>query len=113
MRKADLTKNHRWFEGVVFRYDDYLNRLLNARRVVRAHDKKEIAEGTVLKLCAYWESFVDRELLDCVNIDSTKLAAYLELKLPKHLKRALCRAIVFGDRFLDFRSIGNLKDFAN
>jgi len=112
MRKADLRKNHKWFEAVIRRYEDSMNRLLSAKRVVRQQDKKDIAEATLLKLCAYWESFVDHELLDCVNIDSSKLRDHLDARLPRNLNRELCRAILFGDGYLDFKSVGALKGYA-
>lgn len=112
MRKADLRKNHKWFEGIVTRHEKSLKRLMNAKRVVRRQDKREIAEATSLKLCAYWESFVDHELLDCVNVNSTKLQQHLDVKLPRNLNRGLCRAILFGDEYLDFQSIGALKGYA-
>jgi len=112
VRKADLRKNHISFEGSVRRYEDFSNRLLSAQRVVRKQDKKEIAEATLLKLCALWESFVDHELLDCLNINSTKLSQYLDVKLPRNLNRKLCQAILFREGYLDFKNVGSLKGFA-
>src|SRR3990170_2242080 len=111
MRKADLQKNHQWFEGVLDRYRDFSGRLLRARRNVRRQDKKEIVEATALKLCAYWESFVDQELLDCVNINSSKLAEWLDVK-PTNLNIEMSRAILFREGYLDFKSVGALKAFA-
>ncbi len=112
MRKADLGKNHEWFEGGIRRHEDFSKRLLNAQRVVRKQDKREIAEATLLKLCALWESFVDHELLDCLNINSTKLSKYLDVKLPRNLNRKLCQAILFREGYLDFKNVGSLKGFA-
>jgi len=112
MRKADLSKNHQKFESTLVDYANYLDRLLNALRVVRPHDKKEIAEGAFLKLCARWESFVDEELVDCVNIDCSKLADFVDAQLPKNLSLDMCRAIIFRGGYLDFRSVAQLKEFA-
>jgi len=113
MRKADLRKNHEKFESAISRYADLLARLLPAQRVVRTvGDKREIAEGALLKLCSHWEAFIVEELVDCVNIDSSALGNYLGLSLPKHLSRDLCEAILMRDGYLDFRSIGDLKGTA-
>ena len=112
MRKADLTKNHDWFDGAIHRYEDFSRRLLNAQRVVRRQDKKETAEATLLKLCALWESFVDHELLDCLNINSSRLSKFLDVKLPRNLNRKLCKAILFRERYLDFKNVGSVKGFA-
>jgi hypothetical protein len=113
MRKADLRKNHEAFEEVLRRYRDFLGRMLGARRVVRTgEDKREIAESALLRICAYWESFVVAEFVDCLNIDSSRLAEHLGVLLPKHLPLSLCEAILLRDGYFDFRSVDDLKSRA-
>jgi len=113
MRKADLRKNHEAFEEVLRRYGDFLGRMLGARRVVRAaEDKREITESALLRICAYWESLVVAEFVDCLNIDSSRLAEHLGVVLPKHLSLSLCEAILLRDGYFDFRSVGDLKSRA-
>ncbi len=112
MRKADLRKNHREFDGILGWYAEFLERVLLARRVLRAQDKREIAESVLLRLCAYWESFVEKELVDCANIDCSRLAERVGVTLPKHLTLAMCEAILVGRRYLNWRSIGELKGLA-
>lgn len=112
MKKADLRKNHLWFEGQVMYYDDFFNRTINAQKVLTLGDKREIAESSLLRLCAYWESFVDQELVDCSNINCSQLQAYVGVRLPKHLSIAMCEAILFGRGYLSFRSVGDTKGVA-
>jgi len=112
MRKADLRKNHHEFDGILGWYAEFLTRVLRAKRVVRAQDKREIAESVLLRLCAYWESFVEKELVDCANIDCAQLAKYTGVQLPKHLSIAMCEAILMGGRYLNWRSVGELKSLA-
>jgi len=111
MNKADLRNNHRQFERHVERSEDFATRLLAAERVVRLEDKQRIAEATILRLSSYWEWFIDQELLDCININSRRLAQYLEVK-HKHLNIEMCRAILFRGGYLDFRSVQAAKRFA-
>ncbi|MEJ2336702.1 MAG: hypothetical protein P8Y26_13885, partial [Gemmatimonadales bacterium] len=52
-------------------------------------------------------------LVDCVNVDHSKLTEFLGVTIPRHPTRNLCEAILFGGRYLDFRSFGELKGFSN
>jgi len=112
MRKADLKKNHAWFEEKLAYYDDFFARTINAKQVLNTSDKREIAESSLLRLCAYWEAFVGEELVDCVNIDGSKLGEFVGTQLPQQLSLAMCEAILFRERYLDFRSVGEIKGFA-
>jgi hypothetical protein len=113
LRKADLKKNHQAFEGTMDLYINFLDRILQAKHVVGSEkDKREIAESCLLRFCAHWESFADEELVDCANIDSSRLSNFTGVKLPKNLSKAVCQAILFGGTYRDFKSVGALKDFA-
>ena len=50
--------------------------------------------------------------MDCTNIDCSQLAAHVDATLPQHLTLAMCQAILFGGRYSDFRSVGDLRGFA-
>jgi len=112
MRKADLEKNHDWFEEDMAWLTYYLGRMITARRVVRATDKIEIVESSIIRICALWEAFVEEELIDCLNLDCSKFSEQLKLDLPKHLNRSLCEAILIGHRYLDFKSVDDIKSLA-
>lgn len=112
MRKADLKKNHDEFEDDMRWYIDFLSRMLVAQRVVQYEDKIEILESLVIRLCALWEAFVEGEMIDCLNIDSSRCREELKLRLPNHLSRDLCEAILIGHGYLDFRSVSDIKGFA-
>ena len=114
MRKADLAKNHEDFEGDMAWYINFLIRTLRAEGVIGTReDKIEIVESSIIRICALWEAFVEGELIDCLNLDSTKLSEDLKLDLPKHLSRSLCEAILIGRGYLDFKSVGDIKGFAS
>jgi len=112
MRKADLLKNHEGFDNAVGRYRDFMQKIINAQRVVAsAQEKRDMAESVLIRLCANWESFVDGHLVDCVNRDYSKLSEFFGVTIPSNPSRNLCHALLFGDTYRDFRSFGDLKGF--
>ena len=116
MRKADLTKNHDWFEQELIRVYDFLNRVKEPKLVIKGlldkYDPYEITESSIVRICAIWESFVEEELVDCLNLDCSKFSEYLRLDLPKDMNKNMCSAILLGDRYLDF-GIDNIKHRAD
>ena len=113
MRKADLKHNHRLLDESVARYRAFLERIIAAQRVISSiQEKRDIAESVLLRLCANWESFVDEHLVDCVNVDPSRLEEFLGVLPPTHPSKNLCTALIYGDRYRDFRGFGELKGFS-
>lgn len=112
MRKSDLKKNHQQFDTAISRYRQFIDKIINAQRVVStAQEKRDIAESVMLRLCAIWEYFIDEHLIDCVNCDHSKLNEHLGVSISPNPSKDLCQALVFGDGYKDFRSFGDLKGF--
>ncbi len=112
MRKSDLPKNHDPFDEAVARYAAFMEKAINAQRVIStAQEKRDLAESVLLRLCAHWERFVDEHLVDCVNCDSAKLSDFFGVTIPAHPKKGLCQALLFGDGYRDFRDFGALIGF--
>ena len=110
MRKSDLKKNHIPFDAAVARYRGFIDKIINAQRVVStAEEKRDIAESVLLRLCAHWGSFVDAHLVGCVNRDPTRLSQYFSVSIPDHPSRDLCHALIIGASYIDFSSFGDLK----
>jgi hypothetical protein len=58
MRKADLKKNHASFDTAVARYRGFMEKIINAQRVITtAQEKRDIAESVLIRLCANWFRF--------------------------------------------------------
>lgn len=77
MRRADLRRNHDRLDEAVGPYRAFRQRIVAAQRVIRRQaEKRDIAESVLLRLCAYWESFVDEHLVDCINVDHSMLSEY-------------------------------------
>ncbi len=112
MRKSNLKQNHVGFDIAVIRYRAFMDKIINAQRVIsNAEEKRDIAESVLLRLCAVWERFVDEHLVDCVNCDHTQLSKHFAVKIPEHPSWNLCHALIIGSSYTDFRSFGDLKGF--
>lgn len=112
MRKADLLRNHETFEAALARYRVFAEKVIQAQRVIStAAEKRDLAESTLLRVCAQWERFVDEHIVDCVNRDHSKLREYFSVAIPPNPSWDLCHALIIGAKYLDFRSIGDLINF--
>jgi len=112
MRKADLEKNHILFDQAVARYRRFMQKIINAQRVVGgAQEKRDIAESVLIRLCANWESFVDSHLVGCVNRDHRKLSRFFGVTISSNPTWDMCHALIFGEKYRDFHSFGDLKGF--
>ena len=113
MRKADLKKNHVTFDEAVARYRGFMDKIINAQRVIStAEEKRDVAESVLLRLCAHWERFIDEHLVDCVNRDHTKLSEHFSVSIPEHPSWDLCHALIIGSSYTDFAGFGALKGFS-
>lgn len=113
MRKSDLRHNHGPFDEALGRYRTFMQKVIDAQRVVStAVEKRDLAESVLLRLCAQWEAFVDEHLVDCVNRDHSNLNTFFGATIPKHPSKDLCQALLYGDTYRDFKSFGDLKGFS-
>jgi hypothetical protein len=112
MRKADFATNHKEFDSWILWYMEMMQRLIDARRIVRtSFEKRELIEALVLRVSARWEMLAIRDIVTSLNRDSSQYAAALGLRLRRHLSHDECRAIFCGHRYVDFRSVGELRAF--
>ena len=89
-----------------------MDKIINAQRVIStAVEKRDIAESALLRLCAYWERFVDHHLVACVNCDHSQLSDHFAVSIPPHPSWDLCHALIIGVGYTDFRSFGDLKGY--
>lgn len=113
MRKSDLAVNHRNLDSELAWYRTFMLKVVEAKRVINTIiEKRNIAESVLLRVLANWESFVDEQLIDCINIDTSKLSSFLGVPMPAHITKNMCEAILFGGGYRDFPSYGALKGFS-
>jgi hypothetical protein len=112
VRKSNLKKNHGSLDSAIARYRAFMDKIVNAQRVIStAEEKRDIAESVLLRLCAYWERFIDEHLVDCVNRDHTNLSKHFAVTIPDNPSWDLCHALIIGAAYRDFRSFGDLKGY--
>jgi len=112
MRKADFNKNHASFDDWLLWYGDFLKRIIEAKRVIGSRfEKSELVEALVLRCAARWEVLVTEDIITSLNRDSSAYAEALDLRLRAHLSRDECKAMLLGQRYLDFRSVQELIGF--
>lgn len=88
----------------------FLTRIYNAKTVVGSQrEKTEIFEAFVFKICATWEMFIENLLIDCLTRDTSQYAKYTGYELPRQLTRNVCKAIVFGTGYPNYKSVSHLK----
>lgn len=112
MRKIDFEKNHIEFEDWIIWYGNFLQKLIEAKKVVKTKfEKLELIEALVLRCAVRWEVLVEDDIITSLNRDSSVYANNLGLHLRKHLTRDESEAIIIGPRYLDFKSVNNINSF--
>jgi len=113
MNKANFKPNHEEFVAWMMTYAELMKRLVEAKRVVRNRfEKLEIVEAFVLRCAVRWELLVVTDMLTSLNRDSSKYASTLGLRLRKHLSYDECKAVLYGPRYLDFKSVDDILSFS-
>lgn len=112
MRKCDFVSNHAEFCTWIEWYGDFLARLVAARRVIRnKFEKLELIEAFVLRTAVRWEVLLSADIVASLNRDASRYAEALGLRLRKHLTRDECKAMLFGQRYIDFRNVDDARAF--
>jgi hypothetical protein len=112
MRKAAFITPHTEFVNWVLWYGDFLQRAVEAKRVVRTRfEKRELVEALVLRCAVRWEVLVTQDIIASLNRDSSAYATALGLRLRKHLSNDECKAMFMGHRYVDFRSVDDVRGF--
>lgn len=113
MKKSSFQKNHDDFEMWLYIYADLIDGILRAKRVIRdKNDKFELVEALMLRIASLWDMLVEEDLIDALNKDPSKYAEELQLRLRKQYSRDECEALLVGTRYLDFKSVEQVQDFA-
>ena len=114
MKFKTILKNHTEFELAVEEIIRYaLERILIdlPKQNITIRERDILIDAFILKLCALWESFLEKEILLCVSLDPRNLIATMELNKSKRLDIKLIRAILFSDSYKNFRDVDRLIAF--
>jgi len=114
MRFTTIVRNHTEFEEAVEKIIQYaLERIIieQPKEKITVRGRDILVDAFMLKLCALWESFLEKEIVLCVSLDPRNLIATMELNKSKHLDIKLIRAILFSDKYMSFQDINRLIAF--
>lgn len=122
MGKYSLKAEFDRFFVLINEYTDLLLKIFEAKRVVippqkkkeiltvmLPSEKKQIHEAFVLKTYVAWEVLVENLFVECLSRDPSQYAKYKAIKLPKRLARDVCRGLISGLGYFDFKDTGDLK----
>ena len=79
------------------------------RTVISLREKRDLFEAYVFRIFANWEILVQTLLVDCLNRDTARYSEFTGFEIRKHVSRAMCKAMIMGTRYVDFRSTDHLK----
>jgi hypothetical protein len=116
--KSDFSK----FFSAMAQYTDLLLKITEAKKIVvppekekeiytklLVSEKRQIHEAFVLKMYVAWELLVENVFIECLYRDPSGYARHKMLALPVKLTRDICRGLVSGLGYFDFRNTDDLK----
>jgi hypothetical protein len=122
MPKSSLKSEFDDFFIRINEYTDLLFKIFEAKEVIippekkreilveiLLSEKKHIHEAFVLKIYVAWEVLVENLLVECLSRDPSKYAEHKTIKLPKRLTKDVCRGLISGLGYFDFKDTGDLK----
>jgi len=74
-------------------------------------EKNILLESLLLRSCAYWENFLEKEIIILISLNSDKFKLNMELPSDIKLNLKLIRAILYGDEYRDFHDITHSKSY--
>lgn len=115
MSIKNLNKNHRNFESNIKDLIRYGLELVSKSTFHKTEGsskfKKILLEALLLRTCAHWENFIEKELVILSYLDSTNFKKHMELPENTKLNLKLIRAILYADNYKDYHDIAQHKKY--
>ncbi len=89
-------------------YIDLLNKVSEVKRLFNTKEKIEIAEAFVLKILLTWEILCEELLVDSFKSNTQNFQTLTQLRFSKRITGDLSKAIIEGERYMDFRGFDDL-----
>ena len=122
MPKSSYKSQFDSFFNSIVQYTDLLLKIFEAKEVVippekkkeilaeiLPSEKKQIHEAFVLKIYVAWEVLVEDLFIECLSRDPSKYAEHKGIRLAKKLTKDVCRGLISGLGYFDFKDTGDLK----
>ncbi len=101
-----IIKHHKNFEREIELLIKYgLEILKNENK--KKEEKAMLIESLLLRSCAYWESFIEEEIVYLTDLDTKSLVYKMGLPEKTKLNLKLIRALIFSDTYKNFFNISN------
>lgn len=75
------------------------------------HLQEMLLESFLLRSCAYWEQFLEKEIILLIRKKSEYFKRYYDLPKGTPVNMNLIRAILLGDKYKDFHDLQSLKSY--
>lgn len=112
MSKNIILKNHVQLEQNIEESIKYGLKLIELEtELLNSGEKTIVIEGLLLRACAYWEKFLEAEVIYLIEMDKSKLIEELELPCNSVLSRKIIKSILFSNVYRDFHDIEKSKTF--
>jgi hypothetical protein len=114
MNTRSVIKNHHTFEKTIehiIRYAQEIIADVPYQKVLASKEKEMLLESLLLRACALWESFIEREIIFLTSLDPSQLIKKFCLPVKRSLNIKLIRAIIFSDSFRDFHDLDRSMTF--
>src|SRR4030042_3433314 len=99
-----IFKNHTQFESTIeniIRYAQDIIADLPYKKKMPTNEKKMLIEALLLRACALWENFIEKEVVLLIGLDPGKLLIEFDLPKSTDFNNKIIRAIIFSDHYRD------------
>ena len=116
MSIKSIKKNHLDFEEnvkelIMYGMGFIINDFNKTKSKMSRKEKTILIESLLLRSCAHWEKFLEKEIILLIDLKKDKFIKYYELTPKTNLNLKLIRVILYGDKYLDFHDIEHHKSF--
>ena len=115
MSIKSILKNHQILEEDIERIIRYglsiIDKKSKRSNFFNVDEKNVIIEGLLLRACATWERFLEKEIIYLVDMDKSMLLEEFELPSNTKLNQKIIKAILFSTGYRDFHDIERSKIF--
>ncbi len=73
--------------------------------------KELLLESFLLRSCAYWEHFLEKEIILLVKLNPDTFKSYFNISVNFSLDHNLIRAILIGDKYQDWHDIQKFRSY--
>jgi len=110
--KTLILKNHTQLEHSIENIIHHGLELIRSKLYLLNNEKKNlIIEGLLLRECAYWEKFIEIEVVYLVEIDQNKIIREFDLPSNVNLNRRVIKAMLFSNTYKSFHDIERSMSF--